>query len=1147
MLNKAFISILSIALIFTALPPISVEAQEFSISQFPAPGSMVAPAADFVPLTLKGLVIHPEDAFKFDFLMDTGNSHLKGKLLKDGALKLMKYFLTALTIPEDDMWVNLSPYEKGRIVENNFGSTLMGRDLLAEDYVLKQLTASLIYPENVLGKKFWSEVYTKAARELGTTQIPVNTFNKVWIVPSEAVVWEHGGKVIIVKSHLKVMLEEDYLALEKNRRRPTQEQPAHALASQAVRQIVLPVLEKQVNKGRHFSQLRQMYQAMILATWYKRALKESIITKVYVDRSKIKGVDDANTSDIESIYQQYLKAFKKGAFNYIKEDLDPATGQIIPRKYFSGGFSSLVNGKTRLDAALVAWKGNAAQLSPAQQEAIGEAERPVGRVILAQGLVRAPPDSAMASDYTPASRTIVVATPEITPSRYESGSITLLKFMAKGTVPIVSDTGYLSIVQPYNSYTGKGFGFKFERENTQGMFEIVEKAFGFYEDKERWQEIEKNLAAERPNLSWESSVQEYYNLYLRTSQGDNAMTNQSLLDLPMNEREQFGNDLQKTAYSFVKHRHIDGRDVVEIWAANENGQWPVGQDKWFQEQWGRDTFLSLGALWYTNHAEEASKVISEFANWEKNGLIPNRIPDSKNPKKEYNSVDAPLLFIKAIKQYVEYTDDWSFALEMLSHIRSIIANYERGTGWDKDKQVNPDPNENIYRISVDSTDGLVMGPVQATWMDALRPRDGEKYPAGAVTPRNGKANEINAFWYESLEFYRTLLEKTRGHFPSFLSDDEIDQEIARMDKLIPQVRNSYQKFLNPSKNALYDVIGDGTIPKSWLHRIIKAIEGTPLDPSFEKSFWQEDSTFKDRVRLKQRLEAEDVSANIWPGNGYHHTQEERQAVFDEMWAMVELIQGDKNGDDIRPNMIFAVPGDLLPLNWRKRVFDTVKKYLFTDEGLRTLSPEDPPGHRNPRYKPRYNTEIQPYSSQDHNFPEHKDFAYHQGTVWPWLMGPYVDALAQVMKDEGRPLSDIQKQIDVTLQKLVSEFRSKGTLPEVYDAEPREDGYRHPGGTPSQAWSVVILLEKLMKYGILPRSLKNHLADYEGHDSTQASDPGGIDFNSAKMDLHLQNDSPKIKLNVDPAMLEELQNAPGFWPEIIDIKSVNLSQLFGFDS
>src|SRR5262249_36750514 len=136
--------------------------------------------------------------------------------------KLIKYFLAALTIPEKDLWVNLSPYEKDRIVPENFGQTEMGRDLLAQDYLLKQITASMIYPEDETGKLFWSRVYAEAAHRFGTTKIPVNTFNKVWIIPEKAVVYENAeaGSAYVVESNLKVMLEEDYLSLTRHSEAP---------------------------------------------------------------------------------------------------------------------------------------------------------------------------------------------------------------------------------------------------------------------------------------------------------------------------------------------------------------------------------------------------------------------------------------------------------------------------------------------------------------------------------------------------------------------------------------------------------------------------------------------------------------------------------------------------------------------------------------------------------------------------------------------------------------------------------------------------------------------------------------------------------------------------------------------------------------
>jgi hypothetical protein len=176
--------------------------------------------------------------------------------------------LASLTVPDNEQWVNLSPYEKDRIISDSFGKTEMGRDLLAQDYILKQITSSLMYPEENLGKKFWDKVYARAQQEYGTTNIPVNTFNKVWIVPDEAVVYESGNTAYILKSHLKVMLEEDYLSLSKHSAIADPSTQAHSLASKVIKEILLPQLEKEVNEGNNFALLRQIYSGMILATWY---------------------------------------------------------------------------------------------------------------------------------------------------------------------------------------------------------------------------------------------------------------------------------------------------------------------------------------------------------------------------------------------------------------------------------------------------------------------------------------------------------------------------------------------------------------------------------------------------------------------------------------------------------------------------------------------------------------------------------------------------------------------------------------------------------------------------------------------------------------------------------------------------------------
>ena len=247
------------------------------------------------------------------------------------------------------MWVNLSPYEENRIIPESFGQTEMGRDLLAQDYILKQLAASLMFPEDELGKEFWHRVRTKAQEQYGTTEIPMNTFNKIWILPEKAVVYEYEKGAFVVESRLDVMLEEDYLALEMN-----QNSTKHGLGdvtnedidvisgvtAEIVREILIPEIKREVNEGKHFTNLRQIYNAMVLATWYKHRLKRSLLGQVYVDQKKTQGIQVENTQVNQEIYEQYIAAFKKGVYNYIKEEVDQTTQEVMPRKYFSGGASA---------------------------------------------------------------------------------------------------------------------------------------------------------------------------------------------------------------------------------------------------------------------------------------------------------------------------------------------------------------------------------------------------------------------------------------------------------------------------------------------------------------------------------------------------------------------------------------------------------------------------------------------------------------------------------------------------------------------------------------------------------------------------------------------------------------------------------------
>jgi hypothetical protein len=327
--------------------PQAANAQE--VMNLPAPGIMITPSSGFNPAILRGIKIYPEEPFRFDFIVDPGQSESKGKALENESSKLIKYFLASLTVPEDDLWVNLSPYEGDRIIPKAFSYTEMGRDLLAQDYLLKQLTASLMYPEDELGKDFWDKVYRKASQLYGSTEIPINTFNKVWIVPEKAVVYQHDNTAFVTESHLKVMLEQDYLSMRENVNSKTggtdhisREDVAAIsdVSSQVIRDVILPAIEKEVNEGQNFAQLRQIYHSLILAAWFKRTLKESLLGHIYMDQNKVRGIDLEDKTVKDKIYQQYVQAFEKGVYNYIREDIDPVTEELIPRKYFSGGFTA---------------------------------------------------------------------------------------------------------------------------------------------------------------------------------------------------------------------------------------------------------------------------------------------------------------------------------------------------------------------------------------------------------------------------------------------------------------------------------------------------------------------------------------------------------------------------------------------------------------------------------------------------------------------------------------------------------------------------------------------------------------------------------------------------------------------------------------
>jgi hypothetical protein len=259
---------------------------------------------------LIGIKVYEGNPLKFDFILDEGSSDLSQEVLQSETNKLIRYFLAALTVPEKDLWVNLSPNEQNRIIPQALGQTDMGRDMLSEDYLLKRLAASLTYPETTAGKKYWDEMHSQS-------------LNRVWVVPGSSTIYQDQYRAFITDAKLRVMTEEDYLNKSKN-------------SINSFKTNILPLIEKDINQGKNFSELRQMY---------KSALKESIISQLYSDKNKLAGVDIKDPTVKEKIYQKYLEAFKRGAYNYVKHESvgavrePPLQRRITKRAYFSGGMA----------------------------------------------------------------------------------------------------------------------------------------------------------------------------------------------------------------------------------------------------------------------------------------------------------------------------------------------------------------------------------------------------------------------------------------------------------------------------------------------------------------------------------------------------------------------------------------------------------------------------------------------------------------------------------------------------------------------------------------------------------------------------------------------------------------------------------------
>jgi predicted glycogen debranching enzyme len=370
-------------------------------------------------------------------------------------------------------------------------------------------------------------------------------------------------------------------------------------------------------------------------------------------------------------------------------------------------------------------------------------------------------------------------------------------------------------------------------------------------------------------------------------------------------------------------------EAARAHAAGDEVRTVIAGYHWFTD-WGRDTMISLeGLTLITGRCLEAGYILRTFAHYVRDGLIPNMFPDEKK-EGIYNTADATLWFFHAFNRYLKQTDDRITLKLLLPILIDIVEHHLRGTK---------------FNIHVDPNDGLLAQGEKGyalTWMDA-------KMKDWVVTPRRGKAVEINALWYNALRLLAYRLRQS-GDAPS----------AQRYEEQAERARNSFnERFWYAEGGYLYDVVDcDG-----------------------------QNGTY-------------DISC--------------------------------------RPNQLFAISLDHPVLDQERweSVLDVVENRLVTPVGLRSLAPDDP------EYKAIYSGDLRS-----------RDGAYHQGTVWAWLIGPFIDAWLKVHPNDK-----------ANARKFLQEFPEHlgdaglGTISEVFDAnEPHA-----AGGCIAQAWSVAEMLRCWVK-------------------------------------------------------------------------------------
>jgi predicted glycogen debranching enzyme len=380
-------------------------------------------------------------------------------------------------------------------------------------------------------------------------------------------------------------------------------------------------------------------------------------------------------------------------------------------------------------------------------------------------------------------------------------------------------------------------------------------------------------------------------------------------------------ELVLAADQFIIKPTSRSADAARAYASGDDVRTIIAGYHWFTD-WGRDTMISLeGLTLTTGRHQEAGYILRMFGYHIKDGLIPNMFPERES-EGLYHTADATLWYFHALQKYLDATGDRETLRLLLPKLLDVIDHHVRGTRFG----IGIDPADGLLRQGADG--------YQLTWMDA-------KVGDWVVTPRRGKAVEINALWYNALR----LLE-------SWVTEELGERQAVPLQELSAR---AYE--------------------------------------SFNERFWFEDGKY-----------------------------------------LYDVIDGE-SGDDpaLRPNQLMAISLThpiLDPTRW-KAVLDVVRDKLLTPAGLRSLAPN----HAD--YKTQYYGDLRA-----------RDAAYHQGTVWAWLIGPYIDAWMRVYPHDHGEVRRVLEEFAVHLADACI-----GSISEIFDGQEPFT----PRGCVAQAWSVAEVL------------------------------------------------------------------------------------------